>query len=164
MNDNELINTLRRLKVQTGSLACLGCGHEHSCSVRGCAIVRSAADLLEQQKNEIASLREINSGLRYNLQQTGKLDSAWINADEEKPADPEELVLCIVSGKTDGVPFKSALQIGLGGIIFKNALQIGLYDPNEGWIIEGWEAYRNLTVSYWMHQPKFPHEEMEDKP
>lgn len=68
MND-ELINTLRRLKVETGSLVCLGCGHEHSCSVRGCAIIRSAADLLEQQKNEIASLRQINSGLRCNIAQ-----------------------------------------------------------------------------------------------
>lgn len=26
MSDNDLIAALRRLKVQTGSLACLGCG------------------------------------------------------------------------------------------------------------------------------------------
>ena len=28
MKTDELIEALRRLKVQTGSLACLGCGHE----------------------------------------------------------------------------------------------------------------------------------------
>lgn len=30
MKTDELIEALRRLKVQTGSLACLGCGHEHN--------------------------------------------------------------------------------------------------------------------------------------
>ena len=46
MNDRELIAALRRLKVQTGSLACLGCGHEHNCSTSGCAIIREAVDKL----------------------------------------------------------------------------------------------------------------------
>ena len=30
MRDQELVNELRRLKVETGSLACMGCGHEHT--------------------------------------------------------------------------------------------------------------------------------------
>ena len=44
----DVIAALRRLRVQTGSLACLGCGYEQSCGVRGCAILRAVADLLEQ--------------------------------------------------------------------------------------------------------------------
>lgn len=44
MTANELIKALRRLKVQTGSLACLGCGHEHNCGIHGCAIIREAAE------------------------------------------------------------------------------------------------------------------------
>ena len=68
MKFDELIKALRHLKVETGSIACFGCGHEHSCSVRGCAIIRSAADMLGQQQNEIASLRQICGGLRDNLQ------------------------------------------------------------------------------------------------
>mgnify|MGYP005925858443 FL=1 len=47
MNIKELINSLNRLKVQTGSLVCLGCGHEHNCGVHGCAIMREAADKLQ---------------------------------------------------------------------------------------------------------------------
>ena len=47
MTDQELIKALRRLKVGTGSLECLGCGREHSCSTRGCAIIRQAAERLE---------------------------------------------------------------------------------------------------------------------
>ena len=43
----DIVAALRRLRVQTGSLACLGCGHEQSCGVRGCAILRAVANLLE---------------------------------------------------------------------------------------------------------------------
>ena len=40
MRDEDLLAALRRLKVQTGSLACLGCGREHNCGIHGCAILR----------------------------------------------------------------------------------------------------------------------------
>ncbi len=52
MTDRELIANLRRLKVQTGSVACLGCGYEHNCSVHGCRIMRVAADRLERLKEQ----------------------------------------------------------------------------------------------------------------
>lgn len=48
MSDRELIASLQRLKVETGSIACLGCGYEHNCSVHGCRIMRVAAERLEQ--------------------------------------------------------------------------------------------------------------------
>lgn len=47
MKTDELIKALGRLKVQTGSLVCLGCGHEHNCGTGGCAIIREAADKLQ---------------------------------------------------------------------------------------------------------------------
>ena len=48
MNDRDLIAALRRLKVETGSIACLDCGYEHNCSIYGCRIMRLAAERLEQ--------------------------------------------------------------------------------------------------------------------
>lgn len=42
MNDNDLIRALRRIKVQTGTPVCLGCGHEHNCSTHGCAVINEA--------------------------------------------------------------------------------------------------------------------------
>lgn len=39
-----LIAALKRLKVETGSLACLGCGYADHCSTHGCAILRAAVD------------------------------------------------------------------------------------------------------------------------
>lgn len=48
MRDEDLLAALRRLKVETGSLVCLGCGYEHNCSVHGCHIMQVAAERLEQ--------------------------------------------------------------------------------------------------------------------
>lgn len=56
MRDQELVNALRRLKVETGSLACLGCRHEHNCGVAGCAIIREAADRIDNQNSHIVAL------------------------------------------------------------------------------------------------------------
>ena len=37
MNDDKiLIEALRRLSVQTGSIACLGCEYEYDCGIYGC--------------------------------------------------------------------------------------------------------------------------------
>ena len=47
MSDRELLAALRRLKVQTGSLACLGCGYEQDCGIHGCAILRETVNLVE---------------------------------------------------------------------------------------------------------------------
>ena len=46
MTNEELIQALARLKVQTGSLACLGCGYEHNCTTKGCRILREAVERL----------------------------------------------------------------------------------------------------------------------
>ena len=55
MGTETLLKELARLKVETGSLACLGCGHEHNCSTHGCAVIRQAEDALRQYA---AALRE----------------------------------------------------------------------------------------------------------
>ena len=44
MTINELIKALQRLKLETASIACLGCGHEHNCGIHGCAIIREAVE------------------------------------------------------------------------------------------------------------------------
>lgn len=72
MNTQDLIRAIHRMKVETGSLACFGCGYEHSCSVRGCAILRSAAAALKK--------------------------SQWIDVEDRLPAT-DDAVLAIASGK-----------------------------------------------------------------
>ncbi len=52
MTEKELIASLWRLKVQTGSLACLGCGREHNCGIHGCAILREAVAFVKKKLSE----------------------------------------------------------------------------------------------------------------
>ena len=52
MNLDELLTALHRLKVETGSLACMGCGYEHNCSTHGCKIIRLAEDKLRTLNRE----------------------------------------------------------------------------------------------------------------
>lgn len=48
MRDEDLLAALRRLKVETGSLVCLGCGYEHNCGVHGCMILRKTIAWMER--------------------------------------------------------------------------------------------------------------------
>ena len=58
MKTEEILTALRRLKVETGSLACMGCGREHDCGIHGCRIVREAAELIEKLTGRCARYAE----------------------------------------------------------------------------------------------------------
>lgn len=64
MESQDLVNAIRRLKVETGSLACMGCGHKRNCGVSGCAIMREAADRIANQSTHIAVLQQKIEKLR----------------------------------------------------------------------------------------------------
>ena len=78
MRDPELGSAIRRLKVETGSLACMGCGHEHNCGVSGCAVMREAADRIANQSTHIAALQQEIEKLRRQVPR-------WIPVDERLP-------------------------------------------------------------------------------
>ncbi len=82
MRDQELVSAIRRLKVETGSLACMGCGHEHNCGVSGCAVMQEAADRIANQSTHIAALQQEIEKLRGQVPR-------WIPVDERLPTDPE---------------------------------------------------------------------------
>lgn len=58
MRTEEILAAMRRLKVETGSLACMGCGREHDCGIHGCRIVREAAELIEKLTDRCARYAE----------------------------------------------------------------------------------------------------------
>ena len=59
MTNEEIVKWLRSKKVETGSLLCLGCGHENDCGIHGCAVMRAAADAMENLQTENAALHQI---------------------------------------------------------------------------------------------------------
>lgn len=58
MRTEEILAAMRRLKVETSLLACMGCGREHDCGIHGCQIVREAADLIEKLTDRCARYAE----------------------------------------------------------------------------------------------------------
>ncbi len=64
MAEKKLAEALGRLSVETGSLACMGCGWEHDCGVHGCAILKRAKEELERLKKVNEHLgRELGAAL-----------------------------------------------------------------------------------------------------
>lgn len=59
MKDTELVAALRQLKVNTKSLACLGCGYKYDCGIHGCHLIGMAADRL----NEVGIILSIIRGM-----------------------------------------------------------------------------------------------------
>ena len=84
MTDQQLIDTLQSLSMETGSLACLGCGHEHNCSLQGCNILREA----------VAAIQE----------------GMWSSPDREMPEEGT-MVLVIVNGVFGNITFVDAVSL-----------------------------------------------------
>ena len=105
MRDQELVNAIRRLKVETGSLACMGCGHEHNCGVSGCAVMREAADRIANQSTNIAALQQQIEKLRAQNEQLREaaalvtkesaelLERRWIPVEKRLPEDRSDVLV-----------------------------------------------------------------------
>lgn len=72
----DVLKELNRLKVETGSLACLGCGHEHGCDVHGCAILREAEYEIERLRMAIRYDDEIMKGIFDIAERSQKNENA----------------------------------------------------------------------------------------
>ena len=105
MKDKDLVNAIRRLKVETRSLACIGCGHGHNCGVSGCAIMREAADRIANQSTHIAALQQEIEKLRGQNEQLREaaalvtkesaelLERRWIPVEERLPEDRSDVLV-----------------------------------------------------------------------
>lgn len=173
MKRDEIVAGLRRQRVETGSIACLGCDWENSCGVHGCRIMREAADMLENDetcdgvlrdaiekwKKAYGTLREKHSAL---LEQNGKLRDAaadvtrlaaeaaverdWISVEDRLPEDDGD-VLAIVSGYPTP------------NITLEDVLVVAAFCEGEGWYIEEYPDWDNPIITYWMPLPEPPEEE-----
>lgn len=95
MTINELITALQRLEAESGSIVCLDCGYEHNCDILGCAIIREAADRLDDFNtvfNEGTIVRLAGRCLKVNPARLREL------AEADK--DGRLVVLPFTSGRT----------------------------------------------------------------
>lgn len=93
MEYDELARRLRKLSVETGSLACLGCGVEHDCGVRGCRICREAADAIENLQRAVDAHSELGnrmSNLNFGLTDLVLQADITVAAAEERMSAMED--------------------------------------------------------------------------
>ena len=92
--DRKLLSSrLREMATNTGTLNCLGCGYEHSCSTRGCAVLRKSAEIVESAPE-------------------------WININDQKPGFAERVMFSDGIFSTEGyVGFGGEVCSAYGGSI-----------------------------------------------
>lgn len=83
MKTEEILTALRRLKVETGSLVCMGCGREHNCGIHGCRIMRDAADLIEKLTDRCAHYAEEIAVLQEREKWVPVTDGPEVEADAD---------------------------------------------------------------------------------
>lgn len=110
---DEIVTGLRRLKVETGSIACLGCGRENSCGVRGCQIMREAADMLENDESQAVALqREL--ALRQAQLDCAAASSALLKKQNEQMRDAAAQVTKLAA---EAAAEREMPNAGLRGVI-----------------------------------------------
>ena len=140
MKDKDLVNAIRRLKVETRSLACIGCGHGHNCGVSGCAIMREAADRIANQSTYIAALQQEIEKLRGQNEQL--LERRWIPVEERLPEDRSDVLVVAYWHERWGAymgwcaPERAAWSV-----------HVGIGDRSD------------IAVTHWMPLPEPPEEE-----
>ena len=140
MEIKKLCRALRRMKVETGSFACFGCGYENSCRIRGCALIREAAERLEQL-NDFERSQSAKLLARVSELEEGQ---RWRSPQEELPPE-DEIVLVIADGR-----IKENIDL-------IDAVMMASWSKVEGWILEMFpETETGFEIRYWMPLPELP--------
>ena len=137
MKNEEIVRALRRLKVETGSLVCMGCGREHDCGILGCRIVREAAELIEKLTDRCARYAEEIAVAQERTR--------WIPVTERLPETTDgDYVLACVTWKDAHIDYRDA-------VVMAFVSEDGLVDVEMDCVLDG--------VTHWMPLPEGPEEE-----
>lgn len=90
MKNKDLIRALRRMKVETGSLVCFDCGYEHSCSVRGCAIINETIARLQKIETGRKITREYLEHYRSSIPRKAFIEIMKLIAGEVQECTEKE--------------------------------------------------------------------------
>ena len=161
MTTNDLLEALARLRVETGSLACLGCGREHNCSTKGCRILREAADLIRQltaenvvlQDGQASAIESLRKEIEWKDMVIALAQKEQAKAEAERDALREKQRWIPV---TERLPERDVQVLGW----YKDN-PFSQYRPEVvAWNGNGWVfvyAHRYVTnVTHWMPLPKAP--------
>lgn len=149
MDFSTTLNALRKLRVETGSLACLGCGYEHNCSTHGCAILRNAIEHMEAALSNYDSLSalvdhletELKSEILSAAELRARLANEWVSVEERLPTDERPVLVFVGYADT------------MTGFITTSSYFC--FDVNPHWQWDGLVRDEQRTL-FWMSLPAPP--------
>ena len=149
MDFSTTLNALRKLRVETGSLACLGCGYEHNCSTHGCAILRNAIEHMEAALSNYDSLSalvdrletELKSEILSAAELRARLANEWVSVEERLPTDERPVLVFVGYADT------------MTGFITTSSYFC--FDVNPHWQWDGLVRDKQRTL-FWMPLPAPP--------
>lgn len=149
MDFTTTLNALRKLSVETGSLACLGCGYEHNCSTHGCAILRNAIEHMEAALSNYDSLSamvdrletELKSEILSAAELRAWLANDWVSVEERLPTDERPVLVFVGYADT------------MTGFITTSSYFC--FDANPHWQWDGLVRDEQRTL-FWMPLPAPP--------
>lgn len=158
MKTSEIIKALRRMGVLTGGLMCVGCGHEHNCGIHGCAVIRKAADTIEELDNFTDSQC---ARLLEKLQKAEAAIPRWISVEERMPDKPGHYLVLTSINYWHGGCMDVNMEHRFG--------QSGTPKGYDGTTMSAIDCYYDITgswnrvfgghVTHWMPLPEPPEEE-----
>lgn len=59
MTDKQLVAQLRKMKLNTKGVVCLGCEHENNCSIHGCTVIGIAVGTIEKYDAAVENIKSM---------------------------------------------------------------------------------------------------------
>lgn len=168
MDYTKTMQALSWLKVETGSLACLGCGCENNCSIHGCAILRNAREHMEAALANYDHLSALvdQQAADFKLCQKYLADSeaAWSDLARQLAAAQKELAE--VKAEQTWISVKYMLPertMPPHDVLVYHNLNCGMF-IDRAWYSHEKNKWRsavgmNLKVTHWIPLPAPPEKE-----
>ena len=92
MNNKEISNQLRQMKVNTKGIVCLGCEYENNCSIHGCTVIGIAVGTIEKYDAALENIRAMYDAAHGVEKSVLRDVLALFNIKAFSPDDPPRMV------------------------------------------------------------------------